>query len=380
MSMPIQVLSQSMRDIVINEIAWMGTAASSTDEWIELYNPTSASIDVTGWTLAAADGEPAITLSGSVPSHGFFLLERSDENTVLDIVADQIYTGNLSNSGESLTLKTGAGQEIDEVPCASGWFAGSSTSKATMERKHHSAIGSAAESWDTNNTFTVCGHDAGGAPLSGTPKMQNSVFDYSLSVQMLSFSAASVEGHVVLKWSTASETGHLGFYVQRSDHRNGPFSRISVSLIQGAGTGSSGAKYEYTDVTAETGRRYWYQIEEVAVDGGISFHGPVPVENIPLPGPGEFRLDGNYPNPFNPNTTIRYSIPEGVFPRTLLTIYNTHGQEVATLVDRCDRPGLYDVPWNGCDASGAEVSSGRYFYRLFSGGTCVDVKAMLKLE
>jgi hypothetical protein len=50
-------------DVVINEIAWAGTLASANDEWIELYNTTTGKADITGWTLSAADGSPAIALS-----------------------------------------------------------------------------------------------------------------------------------------------------------------------------------------------------------------------------------------------------------------------------------------------------------------------------
>ena len=60
-------------DVVVSEIAWMGTTTSSSDEWIELYN-AAGPIDLTGWTLNAADGSPSISLNGSIPPGGYFLL------------------------------------------------------------------------------------------------------------------------------------------------------------------------------------------------------------------------------------------------------------------------------------------------------------------
>jgi hypothetical protein len=54
-------------DVVISEVAWGGTAASPNDEWIELYNTTPDSITLTGWSLAALDGTPAISLVGVIP-------------------------------------------------------------------------------------------------------------------------------------------------------------------------------------------------------------------------------------------------------------------------------------------------------------------------
>jgi hypothetical protein len=59
-------------DVVINEIAWMGTATSANDEWIELYNASSTAISLTDWTLSASDGTPDITLSGTIASKSYF--------------------------------------------------------------------------------------------------------------------------------------------------------------------------------------------------------------------------------------------------------------------------------------------------------------------
>jgi len=121
----------SQQRIIFNEIAWMGTTESVHDEWIELHNPTTSEINLTGWRLDAQDGSPAITLSGTIPGGGYFLLERNDNNTVPHISADQLYSGALMNSGEVLLLKNAAGVIVDRV---NGWAAGSNRAKATMER------------------------------------------------------------------------------------------------------------------------------------------------------------------------------------------------------------------------------------------------------
>ena len=112
----------NLGDVVINEIAWMGTAASTSDnEWLELYNTTDQPINMNGWTLKSQDETPNITLSGIVPASGYYLLERTDDDTLPDITADQIYTGALGNSGEHLVLKDTAGTTISEVDGSNGW-------------------------------------------------------------------------------------------------------------------------------------------------------------------------------------------------------------------------------------------------------------------
>ena len=63
-------------DIVINEIAWMGTKIEANDEWLELYNAGSGDVSLSGWKLETADGGIGADLQGVIPAGGFFLLER----------------------------------------------------------------------------------------------------------------------------------------------------------------------------------------------------------------------------------------------------------------------------------------------------------------
>jgi len=148
--------------LVINEIAWMGSAHSYADEWIELYNCSPYDISVEGWILKARDGSPNIRLQGIVPSKGFYLLERTDDETLPDITADLIYSGALGNEGETLELYDNFENLVDEVSCSSGWFKGDNKSKKTMERKDVQKGETSAEGWQTSEI------------IGGTPKQKNS--------------------------------------------------------------------------------------------------------------------------------------------------------------------------------------------------------------
>ena len=153
-------------DVVINEIAWMGTTVDFNDEWIELYNNSENAISLTGWTLKATDGTPAITLTGSIPANGYFLLERTDDMTVSEIASNQIYSGAMGNSGEILELRDSTGILIDEV---NAWYGGNNTSKATMERLDTYAPGSEASSWGTSTDTYLEGFGTPGKNNSSAP-------------------------------------------------------------------------------------------------------------------------------------------------------------------------------------------------------------------
>ncbi len=78
--------------------------------------------------------------------------------------------------------------------------------------------------------------------------------------------------------------------------------------------------------------------------------------------PEAYQLLANYPNPFNPETRIRFQLAAP--GKVKLTIYNLLGQRVVTLVDEFRQAGFYETVWNGRNSAGAETASGVYFYRL----------------
>jgi hypothetical protein len=86
--------------------------------------------------------------------------------------------------------------------------------------------------------------------------------------------------------------------------------------------------------------------------------------------PETFSLTQNFPNPFNPATTIRYSMPNR--SQVLLTVYNTVGQKVATLVQEQQEAGSYEVKFDG-----SALASGVYFYRLQAGSFMQTRKLLL---
>ena len=75
---------------------------------------------------------------------------------------------------------------------------------------------------------------------------------------------------LVIRWSTETEVDTAGFYLNRAASPDGPFERVSSTLIAGAGDPLAGADYEFFDDGVEAGRRYYYQLEEVEYNGNVN--------------------------------------------------------------------------------------------------------------
>jgi uncharacterized repeat protein (TIGR01451 family) len=169
-------------NVVINEVAWMGTGAYPSDEWIELYNTRDVTISIDSWQLVD-DDQLNIPLSGELPPQSYYLIERTDDDAVSDIAADwagSFGSGGLSNGGEVLTLTDGLGNIVDTANAHGGeWPAGAasdgSPAYASMERISPAAPDS-DDNWCTNDGITSNGEDANGDPINGTPKDQNSCY------------------------------------------------------------------------------------------------------------------------------------------------------------------------------------------------------------
>ncbi len=175
--------------VVINEIAWSGSVGDPTAEWIELHNPSEEPIDLAGWCIASSDGSPSIQLQGTIdgrvdgdPSTGFYLLERVSDDTVPEIEADQIYTGALTDRGETLLLCDATGAVVDTANVAmgemEGWTAGTDRygepPHASMERRDPRRVDS-HDNWATSSAELHLGEDRD--PIRGTPRHENSVFN-----------------------------------------------------------------------------------------------------------------------------------------------------------------------------------------------------------
>ena len=187
-----------------------------------------------------------------------------------------------------------------------------------------------------------------------------------LPVEMTSFTAAATGSSALLRWSTATEVNNMGFDVERKTAKS---DWAKIGFVSGNGTSNAPHAYTYADnATAGT---YSYRLKQIDRDGKFEYSSVVEVK-IALTA-ADYTLQQNYPNPFNPATVVRFAVPTA--QKATLKIYNSAGQEVATLFNGiADAGRMYELSFDG-----SQLASGVYFSILQSGGK-QDVKKMTLLR
>ncbi len=256
----LQGLPASPGDVVINEIAWMGTEASSGDEWIELANNTNTPINIKDWSIHGADSKDCLNFTDAdgnrswvVPSYGYLIyasheddVNNSEMETNVDIWDATISMIN-SSPGQVVLYdaQNCAGTEIDRVnQPTGGWFAGNSTDRTTMERIDPNAAGVEEANWVTNDPDVARnGLDASQSPINGTPKSKNSATN----------SATNSPPTAAFTYSPLSPpTQQTVQFTNESNDPDGSISSWQWSFGDGGSSTTQNPTHQYTDDGAYT--------------------------------------------------------------------------------------------------------------------------------
>ncbi len=220
-------------DVVISEIAWMGTKASSNDEWIELYNNTNYNIDLNGWGIYEEE-TLIVALTNIIEPHSYYLVERTDNTTVKNIEASQEPVGwggyGLNNKGENLKLLNQELKIIDEIDCTSGWFAGIKESYKTMERIILQGLGSDPNNWHSN-TLSNQALDSDNNFIQGTPKSVNSSVEIQIQEQIIYSSNISI--NELLPYSQESDSENEWIELKNNSNEDVVLSNWKIRDIEG---------------------------------------------------------------------------------------------------------------------------------------------------
>jgi hypothetical protein len=195
----------------------------------------------------------------------------------------------------------------------------------------------------------------------------------ALPVELTNFSSVVNNGIVNLSWQTATEINNYGFDVERSvvGDQDQPFKKIG--FIPGAGNSNSPKNYSFRDQPTE-GTSFSYRIKQIDKDGNSKYYDAI---TVTLASKQTAELMDNYPNPFNPSTTIKFYIPN--ISDVSIKIYDMLGKEVTTLFNKQTEAGYHIVYWNGKDNYGNSAASGVYIYKL-TAGNFSETKKMALLK
>jgi hypothetical protein len=204
----------------------------------------------------------------------------------------------------------------------------------------------------------------------GSEFYQSSASDVPLPVQLLTFSGVTKGRRIELTWKTATEVNSSAFEIER--RTAGDWKKIGE--LQASGTSNAPREFTYVDDMKNIGSgNIRYRLKIIDTDGSYKYSSEVEVVAIPL----SYELNTNFPNPFNPQTKIQYSLPENA--KVHLSVYDMIGREVAELVNKEQPAGFYETSFNGLN-----LSSGIYFYRIVTQAqgknTFSQVKKMVFLK
>ena len=226
--------------------------------------------------------------------------------------------------------------------------------------------------------------DDGAASGAGAAYIYQSFSDLSLPVSLNSFTAQASDSRVNLHWSTSSEENNEAFLLERSEDGS---DFVQIAEITGQGNSNSITDYEFTDRLVRNGTTYHYRLSDRDFSGVITELQTVTATPNGLGTDIEqsegvataFNLHPNFPNPFNPETTIRFEVPTSQLEnRNIeLAVYNSAGQLVRTLWQGGIGGGVYETTWDGRSSTGIEQPSGVYLLRLSAGFFSQTRKMML---
>jgi len=196
----------------------------------------------------------------------------------------------------------------------------------------------------------------------------------TVPVELISFNANTIDNDIFLHWTTAIETNNHGFEILRKVYpanvgtQNNNNEWKTIGYVEGHGTTTEPQFYSFIDASLQPGK-YQYRLKQIDFDGTSELSN---VLEVTIDLPINFSLEQNFPNPFNPSTTIKYQLPK----TSLVTIkvFDVLGNEIATLVNEELPAGEYEVEF---DASG--LTSGVYFYKLTSGDD-IETRKMILIK
>ncbi|MDR3668675.1 MAG: right-handed parallel beta-helix repeat-containing protein [Ignavibacteriaceae bacterium] len=157
----------------------------------------------------------------------------------------------------------------------------------------------------------------------------------ALPVELSSFTGNYSNNSVLLNWTTSTEINNQGFDIERKSST----SWDKIGFMEGKGNSVIKNNYSFVD-KSPIGYKIEYRLKQIDNNGNFTYSNNVEITVVPQ----DFSI-GNYPNPFNPSTKIRYTIPAESMVN--MVVYNIIGEKLDELKNEVQQPGTYELNWNG---------------------------------
>lgn len=348
---------------------------TSYNKYLEIYNGTSGAINLSAYDVqiyfnGSSSAGSTIPLAGSLTSGNVFVISHTSAKAWGG--TPNLASGDLKFNGNDVVVLRKNSLNLDMIGSI-GTEPNIFKDKTLVRNSNVSAPTTSYNSAEWNeSTYNFDG-------------LGSHTADSYSPVSLLTFSAKWNNGQVQLDWSTASEIDNQGFLVERSIG-TGLFAEIAsyknTDLLKGAGTTSQAQTYSYLDAINNSGAEILYRLWDVSSTGTKHLTGETVLsvsglgQNGPI-FPKDTRLIGNYPNPFNPSTSIRFDLAKSGIVK--LAIYDLNGHLVDILQNGLMGKGHYSFVWNTLSSSNETLASGLYFVVL-SSGSLVQTRRMLLIK
>ncbi|RMH61741.1 MAG: T9SS C-terminal target domain-containing protein [Calditrichaeota bacterium] len=231
----------------------------------------------------------------------------------------------------------------------------------------------------TGNTLSTTGT----VTTLGEFAIGSNTADNSLPVELSAFSLEAGDGKVVMNWKTASELENAGFVIERSVAGRDQFMEIASyqadDALKGQLYSNTETAYSFTDNSVVNGTTYTYRLWDVSLSGARTQLARQ--EARPMTVVSGYMLHRNYPNPFNPVTTILFDVPadEAQTP-VKLTVYNSLGERIRVLFQGTLNSGSHRFEWDGTNQNGIQQASGVYILHATAGNRFSQTMKMLLVK
>ena len=294
-------------DIRVSEIM-VASDGGRFPQWIELANVSGSDVSLMGWSVVVenADDDEVIGSSLSIDigdvtvgddQVALIISKETERNSGVGTGKGDLRADRIVDAQSQLSPESGRYTFLSEM----GFMISLMPPQTTGVVEYGDIVGNLGEGWDLpmaeedrssiirremGTTAEIMGTDAAGWVLASDTMLdgayRNTYYGHdddagtpgfnaggALPVELSKFGAKRdpLTGAVMITWATQSELNNAGFYIKRSQQKDGKFVVVNPTMIAGAGTTAEKQSYTYTDATADPNVIYYYQIEDVSLDG-----------------------------------------------------------------------------------------------------------------